>query len=234
LVATSHESEETVRRVFQWGAEHIDELRGLGVTVRFDVDATELGAAFPDGDCFDRIVWNFPCVARGIGSGKDGQNEEMEQNKTLVRAFCASAASHLAAGGEVHMTHKTKPPYNHWSIAEQATAEGALEYSGSVVFDKCNYPPYTNRKALDHKSFPITDAETYVFCKVREGSAPSPKKRKKKLADPAGRTICAHAVVEAEATESLHHAVERATTVGAKLFKVNPTLIGMLRKHIKN
>lgn len=75
LVATSHESEETVRSVFKNGSTNIDELKSLGVTVRFGVDATDLAACF-EGEKFDRIVWNFPCVARGIAGGKDGQNTE--------------------------------------------------------------------------------------------------------------------------------------------------------------
>ena len=32
------------------------------------------------------------------------------------------------------------------------------------MFDKYLYPGYTNRKALDQKSFPCNDALIYVFC----------------------------------------------------------------------
>jgi hypothetical protein len=37
-------------------------------------------------------------------------------------------------------------------------SDNKLFYNGSVVFDKCVYKPYNNRKALDKKSFPIFDA----------------------------------------------------------------------------
>ena len=43
-------------------------------------------------------------------------------------------------------------------------AEG-LVYAGSVVFDRAAYPPYRPRKALDRSSFPISDAQTFVFVK---------------------------------------------------------------------
>ena len=35
--------------------------------------------------------------------------------------------------GEVHITHKTKPPYNHWSIVQQAVATSGLTCTGSVI-----------------------------------------------------------------------------------------------------
>ena len=80
VTATSHEDEATVRRVFPGGGgRHIDELRRLGCTVLFGVDATALEATFKEGERFDRIIWNFPCVARGIGEGMDGQNEEVDR-----------------------------------------------------------------------------------------------------------------------------------------------------------
>jgi len=163
VTATSHEAEETVRQVFDDGDKNIEELRACGAKFLADVDATNLGCSFPTGQKFDRIVWNFPCVARGIDAGTDGQNQEMETNKALIREFCASAVQHLQPGGEVHITHKTKPPYNQWSLVEQVTTKSPLQFTGSIVFDKVCYPPYTNRKALDRKSFPVTDAEVYIF-----------------------------------------------------------------------
>ena len=66
------------------------------------------------------------CVARGLRGGLDGQNAQMEANKRLVREFAAAAAALLAdERGEVHLTHKTKPPYSHWGIVHACTGEGA-------------------------------------------------------------------------------------------------------------
>lgn len=38
-----------------------------------------------------------------------------------------------------------------------------LRFVKSIIFDKCNYPGYTNRKVLDKKSFPCNDARTFIF-----------------------------------------------------------------------
>ena len=65
------------------------------------------------------------------------------------------------------MTHKIG--LQQWCIEEQGGVVGgrrhtSLSFVGSVVFDRSTYPPYRPRKALDAKSFPITDARTFVFC----------------------------------------------------------------------
>lgn len=38
-----------------------------------------------------------------------------------------------------------------------------MKYGGRIVLDRSLFPPYSPRKALDKKSFPIHDACTYVF-----------------------------------------------------------------------
>ena len=75
--------------------------------------------SFLFADAFECVRWNFPCIGRGLGEGQDGQNSEMEGNKELLRKFALSATRVIAPGGQVHVTHKTKPPYNHWEIAKQ-------------------------------------------------------------------------------------------------------------------
>ena len=176
LVATSHESEASVLSVYPNAAETLAELRRLGVAVYHEVDATELQATLPPPHSFDRIVWNFPCIGRGLEAGHDGQNEQMDANKELVRRFGRSACALLRPGGEVHVGHKTKPPYNHWSIVEQVLARSELRHTGAVVFDRAAYPPYVNRKALGSKSFAATDALQYIF--ARPGAVPEPEERR--------------------------------------------------------
>jgi hypothetical protein len=41
-------------------------------------------------------------------------------------------------------------------------------YLGRIVFDKYLFPPYTPRKALDNRSFPVHDACTFVFAQTKE------------------------------------------------------------------
>jgi 25S rRNA (uracil2634-N3)-methyltransferase len=165
LIATSYESEETLREVYPNFGETHSELCRLGVTIKYRVDATKLAETLSDGSDeadlqFDRICWNFPCSA--IEKGQDGQNDEMEHNKELVRAFVASAAPYT--NGEIQICHKTKPPFNQWKL-EHVVAEGSPEvrYAGRIVLDRALLPPYIPRKALDRKSFPCHDACIYIF-----------------------------------------------------------------------
>lgn len=187
LVATSYESRDTLLKVYPNIGGTIQELESLGATVCYQADATNIAGTLleavlksPSNKRFDRITWNFPCSA--IGSGQDGQNDAMEFNKQLIRDFVRnSIASELLDedGGEIHMLHKTKPPFNQWQI-ESVALEGLdgkgkgvgkneLEYKGRIAFDRCLLPPYVPRKALDKKSFTCHDACTYVFGWKGEG-----------------------------------------------------------------
>lgn len=167
LVATSYESLETLRKVYPNIQDTINELYALNVSVYFEVDATNLKETLPVRNVkFHRISWNFPCTA--ISNGQDGQNNELVQNQNLIKAFIKQCESYLSPGdGEIHMIHKTKPPYNQWSLEivalEDYKEKRFVEYKGRIVFDKCLLPPYTPRKALDKKSFPVSDACLYIF-----------------------------------------------------------------------
>lgn len=166
LIATSYDSKETLLQVYPGTAERIQELMDLGVEVRYEIDATKIHEYFPNGEIFDRIIWNFPCTS--ISDGQDGQNAEMEHNKSLVREFTHSAASLLhEQHGEIHMTHKTKPPFDQWKIEQVALEKDpqGVTYLGRVVFDRALFPPYVPRKALHKKSFPCHDACIYIFGK---------------------------------------------------------------------
>ena len=98
-----------------YGPEMEDRIRlleSLGVRLMYNVDGTKLSkGTFDEGKesthaLFHRIVWNFPCSA--IQKGQDGQNKEMEFNKTLIREFVAGAMSLLdEAEGQIHINHKT-------------------------------------------------------------------------------------------------------------------------------
>ena len=188
VIATSYEDYSTLSKVYPDFDNTLESLKscsseigkGGNVIIGYNVDATRLNDTLPKEVVqlssnnqvkFHRIVWNFPCTA--IISGQDGQNDAMGENKELVRKFVANALPYLHDEGEIHMCHKTKPPYNHWGL-EKVALEGIIanndsdnerqfEYKGRIVLDKCTLPPYTPRKALDKKSFPCHDACFYVF-----------------------------------------------------------------------
>jgi 25S rRNA (uracil2634-N3)-methyltransferase len=187
LVATSYESKASMIQVYPGIKQTISELEFLGATVCYQVDATRLKETLPETITtnktlqFDRIVWNFPCSA--VAKGQDGQNEEMEGNKALVRDFVANARHLLNPLGQIHLNHKTKPPFNQWNIEEVAVEacqddnsndndSPNVYYLGRVVFDRFLFPPYVPRKALHHKSFPAHDACTFIFGLEREGDNP--------------------------------------------------------------
>ena len=167
LVATSYESSETLAEVYPNFVETLQELTDRHAEVHYNIDATQLKESLPEISRnlqFDRIVWNFPCTA--VARGQDGQNEAMEENKELVRRFVGSARQVLAHGGEIHICHKTKPPFNQWKLEDVVTSacdDPGYSYHGRVVLDRAVLPPYVPRKALDKKSFPCHDACIYIF-----------------------------------------------------------------------
>eukprot|EP00578_Thalassiosira_sp_NH16_P000937 CAMPEP_0181133600 /NCGR_PEP_ID=MMETSP1071-20121207/31614_1 /TAXON_ID=35127 /ORGANISM="Thalassiosira sp., Strain NH16" /LENGTH=391 /DNA_ID=CAMNT_0023220009 /DNA_START=1 /DNA_END=1177 /DNA_ORIENTATION=- len=203
VVATSYEDSQTLHKVYPDFDDTLESLKSRGegnVIIGYNVDATRLDQTLPqevkslqhtfrknkEGIKFHRVCWNFPCTA--IGGGQDGQNDAMEQNKELVRKFVVNALPYLDDEcGEIHMAHKTKPPYNSWGL-EKVALEGIernndtackfgreFEFKGRIAFDKCTLPPYTPRKALDRKSFPCHDACIFIFGwkgKVKDSSKP--------------------------------------------------------------
>jgi 25S rRNA (uracil2634-N3)-methyltransferase len=193
IVATSYESQSTLLAIYPGMAQTIQELEALKVTICYNVDGTRIKESLPISlreETFDRVVWNFPCTA--ALKGQDGQNAEMDRNKTLVREFVAQAPLLLTRNGQIHINHKTKassrklyttvhakesessttnrsfttkPPFNHWKLDEVALEQCTEDvyFLGRVAFDRCLFPPYIPRKALHHKSFPSHDACTYIF-----------------------------------------------------------------------
>jgi 25S rRNA (uracil2634-N3)-methyltransferase len=184
LIATSHESRDSVIQTYPDGEKILQELSCMkNVQVYHGIDATSkyfnnlylfelclilIATVCLDpeqmqtlGGSFDRILWNFPCVR--VPRGEDGQNKEMEMNKILLNDFFTLTSSLLTQHkGQVHVTHKTKPPFGQWEIEKIAERNG-LKHAHSVIFDRCFYPGYSNKKVLDKGSFPIWDSQTFVF-----------------------------------------------------------------------
>lgn len=161
LVATSHESRDTILETYPDGERILDALHAMTshVRVEHEVDATNATQMQALGQ-FDRVIWNFPCVR--APRGEDGQNKEMEANKQLLADFFAHVGAMLTPTGEVHVTHKTKAPFGQWGIEKIAESHG-LRHERSVIFDRCLYPGYSNKKVLSKGSFPIWDSQTFVF-----------------------------------------------------------------------
>lgn len=102
---------------------------------------------------------------------------------------------------EVHLTHKTIEPFSWWNISELA---GECGYSllGALLFDRCLYPGYVNRKALDKKSFPCTDAQVRTNLNMKLRCVTVVCKRRTDVRIPAYTTA---------STNKLHDEEESAT-----------------------
>ncbi|CAJ1927872.1 unnamed protein product [Cylindrotheca closterium] len=174
VIATSYESRETLQETYPRFEDYSRELASLGAQLYFNVDATRLAQTLPivAESKFDRICWNFPCTA--IAYGQDGQNDAMDKNKDLVRQFVKDAKDLLSDCGEIHICHKSKPPYNQWGLEHVALEWLPLNsfiFAGKVVLDRFLFPPYRPLKALDRKSFPCHDACTYIFRSAKRSDA---------------------------------------------------------------
>jgi len=164
FTCTSIQSENEMAAVYPGIEKTLDALKNIpGVEVMHCVDATNLKASFTPGSrMWDRIIFNFPCVPDL--PGKDGQHDQMEENRKLVQGILGSATPFLAPKtGEIHIVHKTKPPFSWWKIPELAADVEGCNYLHSVVFDSSTFPGYTPRKVEENKSFPVFDAVTFCF-----------------------------------------------------------------------
>ena len=95
-------------------------------------------------------------------------------NRALVESFVSGASSYLVPEkGEIHITHKVGMQCD-WSISVAASScrSSELTCAGAVVFDREHRIRRTSRrKALVAKSFPVTDARTFVFTNSPDGTA---------------------------------------------------------------
>jgi len=191
LHATSYESYDTLNRIYPNFYTTVQELESYrNVVISYNVDATDIQNTSKSlkRTKFHRIIFNFPCEA--VDEGQDGQNEQFIQNQSLIASFLQNASVLLHEAGEIHVTHKTKPPYNQWNIQSlhgndstgnddnskgNNTTSAEIKFLGRIVFDKCCFLPYTPRKALDKKSFPCHDACIYIFGRRKEIDSQSQK-----------------------------------------------------------
>ncbi|CAM9923352.1 unnamed protein product, partial [Hapterophycus canaliculatus] len=130
---------------------------------------------------FDRVVFNFPHTGK----------QRIHLNRNLIRDFFASTKGLVkcaAAGGEVHVTLKDKPPYSGWNVKGMAKESG-LVMVRCLAFDPSVFPGYrhsttdpqarerfttppltpsTTRRGWPEKTgFDAAGARTSVFCRAR-------------------------------------------------------------------
>ena len=167
VVATSYESHDTVVTTYTNSGKILDELQCLGksqttslnmrcgdskessyrsaatVKVLHNIDAkslTKCEELQSYVNCFDYIIWNFPCVRDTQGA--DAQTADMDENKEMLRVFFREALPFLKCStpSAIHITHKTIEPFCWWGITNIAEENGLYFYSGSLLFDRCLFP----------------------------------------------------------------------------------------------
>ncbi|KAJ0398071.1 hypothetical protein ATCC90586_009646 [Pythium insidiosum] len=160
LVATSFDSERTVKSKYSNAAECIQAVVQAGGHVLHDVDATRLHAMprrLPNGARtpahFQYIVFNFPHTGQ----------QRVHLNRVLLRDFFESARSRLLQRGEAHVTLKNRPPYSNWQVEDQAKAAGFV-LKERRRFEAKHFPGYEHRTTDPQaKAFEAELCTTYVF-----------------------------------------------------------------------
>lgn len=79
--------------------------------------------------------------------------------------FFHGASHMLRADGEIHVSHKNKPPFCHWKLEELAS-KCSLVLKQCVAFDKSEYPGYENKRGDGSKCdqpFYLGDCSTFKF-----------------------------------------------------------------------
>ncbi|KAI9229158.1 MAG: hypothetical protein DHS80DRAFT_14438 [Piptocephalis tieghemiana] len=183
VVATAFDEEDVALKKYGESevGDNVQCLRDCEAKVLFGVDATCLEQCKElRGASFTRIIFNFPHVGAGI---KD-QARNIKANQQLISSFLSSAQAFLNMNqvgrpGEIHITIKTKAPYDAWRIKTLAKrADPALKCALSFQFDCARWPGYEHRRTLgfkeglshrDNVEILEKDPRTYVFTPPLEG-----------------------------------------------------------------
>ncbi|XP_018450838.1 heavy metal-associated isoprenylated plant protein 41-like isoform X1 [Raphanus sativus] len=143
ICASSLDTYDDVVRKYKKGRSNLDTLKRLGASLLHGVDATKL-QLHPHLNCikFDRIIFNFPHAGF---HGKETDSSLIKKHRELVFGFLHGASHMVRADGEVHVSHKNKPPFCHWKLEELAS-KCSLALTQCVAFEKSEYPGYENKR----------------------------------------------------------------------------------------
>eukprot|EP00249_Psilotum_nudum_P005349 c18792_g1_i2 orf=635-1459(-) len=163
VVATSLDSEDKVLASYPAAHVTLPNLINRRAVVLHEIDATRMASyELFRNIAFDRIVYNFPHAGF---SGKEESKSVIKKHKVLVRLFFQNAARIVKLHGEVHVSHKVKPPYTEWKLEKQA-AKGGLLLKDCCDFDPLDYPGYNNRRGEGTdcaKTFHLGACKTFKF-----------------------------------------------------------------------
>ncbi|MFS7946454.1 putative S-adenosyl-L-methionine-dependent methyltransferase [Helianthus anomalus] len=163
IVATSLDSYELVIKKYARARTNLDMLHKAGAHLLFGVDAMTM-KLHPDLHWrkFHRIIYNFPHAGF---LGKEADQLVIDKHRYLVLGFFENASGMLRPGGEVHVSHKTTPPFDGWNIKELAS-RSFLSLLECVDFKIEDYPGYHNKRGNGCRSddpFPLGKCSTFKF-----------------------------------------------------------------------
>ncbi|KAH0707401.1 hypothetical protein KY290_011958 [Solanum tuberosum] len=163
IVASSLQSYDDVIKMYKNGKSNLEKLKSLGGTVLHGVDATKIQLHTDlSNRKFDRIIYNFPHA--GFRGSEDSEHL-IQKHKNLVGSFFGSAKKMLRVDGQIHVTHKTCPPYDLWDLV-------GLGSGNSLMCIECadfkieNYPGYNNKRGAGSKCdepFHLGECNTFKF-----------------------------------------------------------------------
>ncbi|KAJ6376807.1 hypothetical protein OIU76_025874 [Salix suchowensis] len=163
IVASSLDSYDDVIQKYKNAKSNLESLKELGASTLHGVDATKMKHHLPlRMQKFDRIIFNFPHAGFYL---KEDNNIMIDMHKELVENFFENANDMLQANGEIHVTHKTSPPFCHWNILELAR-RNYLGFIGRDDFKIEDYPGYRNKRGEGDRCdmhFPLGECGTFKF-----------------------------------------------------------------------
>ncbi|XP_054797492.1 uncharacterized protein LOC129302597 [Prosopis cineraria] len=166
IVASSLDTYDQVVRKYKKAMSNLLSLTKLGAMVLHGVDATQMKFhPYLKMRRFDRIIFNFPHAGF---HGKEDSISLIQEHKNLVLGFFMNARSMLRFNGEVHVNHKTTPPFNYWCINELGI-QSFLWPIECVDFKKEDYPGYNNKRGDGSRAdepFPLGKCSTFKFVAI--------------------------------------------------------------------
>lgn len=93
------------------------------------------------------------------------RTEFCRMHKSLVHEFFKNASQMLRVDGEIHVNHKTKPPFSDWNVVQLAQ-QNSLELIGCADFNILDYPGYNNKRGQGKRCdrpFFLGECSTYKF-----------------------------------------------------------------------
>ncbi|TYK23203.1 DUF2431 domain-containing protein [Cucumis melo var. makuwa] len=163
ILATSLDSYHDVVMRYKNARLNLTILNGLGASVLHGVDAAKMKYHMDlHMRKFDRIIFNFPHAGF---FGREDNPLMIRMHKKLVHDFFKNASQMLRVNGEIHVNHKTKPPFSDWNIVQLAY-QNSLTLIGCADFNIQDYPGYHNKRGQGNRCdcpFFLGECSTFKF-----------------------------------------------------------------------